>query len=932
MDFKDTLNLPRTDFAMRANLAQREPQLLAEWAQARLYDRILAARGGRPRFVLHDGPPYANGHIHYGHILNKILKDIVVKSRSMAGFECRYLPGWDCHGLPIELQVEKEIAPAVRAQMSKVELVAECARYAQRFVDAQRGEFIRLGILGEWDRPYLTMNKRYEADIVRALAAFVRRGYVYKGRKPVYWCATDRTALAEAEVEYADHVSPSIYVKFPWTGSAAALSPELSGKRVSLVIWTTTPWTLPANVGIQIHPELPYVALVYGEEALVVARDLAERVREACRLGKPDQVVAVRVPERGRARHPFLDRDSLVVHSEYVTLEAGTGLVHTAPGHGQEDFEIGQRYGLEVVQPVDDGGRFDASVPAWQGLTALEANPKIVEELVRRGALLNRPGDTLSHSYPHCWRCKSPVLYRATPQWFASLAHRDLRGAALAAIDQTAWVPPWGRNRIYSMIEHRPDWCLSRQRVWGVPIPAFDCAVCGQSNLDANWMEHIANRFEEEGIAAWHARSPEELLPEGARCLACGSSELRKEGVIVDVWFESGVSWKAVCERDPGLGVPADLYLEGSDQHRGWFHTALLTSVAIRDAAPYRAVLTHGFVLDERGRPYSKSEIQKAKAAGIKIEYIPPEDVIKKEGAELLRLWVASEDFRSDVTYSRQHLAQLGEAYRKIRNTCRFVLGNLADFSPGHDTLTLPALLPLDRYALARLGEVVAEVRRGYEAYEFHVVLRTLVEYCAVDLSAFYFDILKDRLYCDGAQSQGRRSAQTVLYQIGRALATLAAPVLAFTAEDVWRHLPRMPDDPDSVHIAEFPPVPQAAEEGFMAAWRTLREVRGQVTRLLEPFRAQGKKSLDAAIVLRAPAGSALATVLGQNAAELPDLFIVSQVELGEGEAGATELQLSYQPARGERCPRCWKWSETPSGDPRDAALCPRCAQALGPA
>jgi isoleucyl-tRNA synthetase len=908
MDFKETLNLPKTDFPMRAGLAQKEPELLKQWAEMRLYDKIVASRAGRPRFVLHDGPPYANGSIHYGHILNKVLKDIVVKSRTMAGFECRYIPGWDCHGLPIELQVEKEIPTAKWEKMSAAQIIEACEAYAHKFVEIQREGFKRLGIFGDWEHPYLTMERGYEAEIVRALAEFARKGYLYKGKKPVYWCATDHTALAEAEVEYAEHTSPSIYVKF--------FLPEtlVPGKKTYLVIWTTTPWTLPANVGVAVHPKLEYVAMVYGGEALVVAKELAEKVREACRLGAPDQVIPVKVPERARARHPWIDRDSLVVHSEYVTLEAGTGLVHTAPGHGQEDFEVGQRYGLEVVQPVDDNGRFDASVPEWKGMHVREANPKIVEGLAAVGALLNKPGDKITHSYPHCWRCKNPILFRATPQWFAALEHADLRKRSLRAIDETAWVPSWGRNRIYPMIEHRPDWCLSRQRIWGVPIPAFDCEKCGESIVNADWMENVAKILEKEGIAAWHTRAEKDLLPAGAKCPKCGAgaAELKKEQVIVDVWFESGVSWAAVCLPNPHLGVPVDLYLEGSDQHRGWFHTSLLTSVALRDAAPYKTVLTAGFVLDERGKPYSKSDIQKALAAGIKVEWIPPEDVFKKEGAELLRLWVASEDYRNDVAYSRAHLTQLGESYRKLRNTARYVLGSLFDFDPSRDAVPVEKLPELDRWALARLGEIVRDVRKAYDNYEFHVVLRTLVEYCAVDLSALYFDIIKDRLYCDGKASLSRRAAQTVLHHIGRALATLSAPILVFTAEEIWRMLPRAKGDPESVHLAEFPTPPQVEVPERL---RNLRELRDQVNLALEPFRKQGKKSLDARVTIAAPAWRG-------REGELADILIVSQVEIGEG-------PVRVEDARGKKCPRCWKWNEKTSGDARDPDLDARCSAAL---
>ena len=942
-DYKDTLNLPRTDFPMRANLAQREPELLAEWQASDLHGRIRAARKQAPRFVLHDGPPYANGHIHYGHILNKILKDIVVKSRTMAGFDAPFVPGWDCHGLPIELAVERELG-ARREGMSKVEVRRACHEYAMGWVETQRAEFVRLGVFGAWDRPYLTLAPDYEAAIVRALAAFVNQGHLYRGKKPVHWCAACATALAEAEIEHKDHTSPSVYVAFPLgDADAAALDGRLAAQRVALAIWTTTPWTLPANLAIVLHPELAYVA-VPGRtpgEWLICAKGRARPFLEACGLPVDEATWLELDPARVlglegvRYSHPLCpepraENDHRVWFAEHVTLEAGTGLVHTAPGHGADDYRVGLAHGLDAYAPVDDRGAFTADVPRWVGRKTYEANPEIAQHLHEIGALLNPPTDTIRHSYPHCWRCKHPVLFRATPQWFLSMEHDDLRGRALAAIDATRFIPPWGRNRIYGMIEQRPDWCLSRQRAWGVQIPVLYCQQCDAEHVDAALMEQVADIFAREGSDAWFARPLDELVPHGTKCARCASTSFRKEEAIVDVWFESGVSFFAVCAHDPTLGEPVDLYLEGSDQHRGWFHSSLLAGLGVVGHAPYKAVLTHGFVLDEQGRPYSKSEIEKARREGRKVEYIPPEDVIREQGAELLRLWVASSEFRTDIAYSRTILAQLGESYRKIRNTCRFLLGNLFDFDPDRDCVPTADLPALDRYALARLEDLTDRVRRAYDDYELHVVYRALVDYVTVELSAFYAVVTKDRLYCDEATAPSRRATQTVMYEMTRSLAALLAPVLCFTAEEVWRHLPRRAGDPDSVHLATFPegqPLDTGFGKELAERFATLLAYRERVQRALEPFRAAKHKSLDAQVTIHpAPADRA---VLEAAAAELPDFLEVSVVTLA-AEVDTTlgaggEPVVIVDEAPGTRCARCWKI--VPVLAPA-SAVCARCALA----
>ncbi|GAB4272807.1 MAG: isoleucine--tRNA ligase [Deferrisomatales bacterium] len=928
MDYKSTLNLPQTAFPMKADLRRREPEMLARWAEEDLYGQIQRATAGRPPFILHDGPPYANGHIHMGHAVNKILKDMVVKSRTMAGHHSPYVPGWDCHGLPIEHQVDKKLGKA-KEGMAKAEVRRRCRAYAQEFIGIQREEFRRLGVFGDWDRPYLTMSYDYEAQIVRELGRFIESGAVYLGKKPVYWCVSCRTALAEAEVEYADKTSPSIYVKFPLIDDLGDLYPALAGKRVSVVIWTTTPWTIPANLAVALHPEFEYGAYeapAGSGEVWILARYLAPVVLEAAGVARWTELARVdpKALERREARHPLYDRPSMLVLGEHVTLEAGTGCVHTAPGHGQEDYEIGRRYGLDAYAPVDDRGRFTDDVEGFAGLGVLEANPEVNRALRKAGTLVHE--DRISHSYPHCWRCKKPVIFRSTRQWFISMDETGLRRTALEEIDRVQWIPRWGRDRIHNMIAQRPDWCISRQRAWGVPIVAAHCARCGEVYMSRELADRAAERFEEEGADCWFERPLEDFLPPGAACPACGSTELHKEEDILDVWFDSGVSYAAVCEKRPELRSPADLYLEGSDQHRGWFHSSLLAAVGTRGAAPYRAVLTHGFVVDGQGKKMSKS-------LG---NVIRPDQVIQKYGAEILRLWVAAEDYRDDIRISDEILKRLVEAYRRIRNTCRFLLGNLSDFDPGRDAVAPGELWEIDRYALDRLHRLVERCRRAYDDYEFHVLFHRIHNFCAVDLSSFYLDILKDRLYTFPAASPGRRAAQTALHAILHALTRLMAPVLAFTAEDVWRHLP---GTEGSVHLEPLPQVdPAAVDDELAGRWERIRNLRALVTKAAEEARAakQIGHSLDAKVILYAD--NRWEAFLGPYAAELPFLFIVSQVDLVEGPGGAFTdpalpgVGVDVVRAEGEKCQRCWNYSPTVGTREEYPGACARCADHLAQA
>jgi len=918
MDYKKTLNLPQTPFPMKADLPKKEPAMLTAWEEKRLYSKILQSAKGKKKYILHDGPPYANGHIHIGTALNKILKDIIVKAAYMVGFDSCYVPGWDCHGLPIEHEVDKMLGER-KSGMSKAEIRMLCRDYAAKFINIQREEFKRLGVLGTWDNPYLTMDHGYQATIVREFGKFVEEGYLYKGKKPVYWCATCHTALAEAEVEYSPHRSSSIFVKFPMISDIGKTFSSLQGKKVSVIIWTTTPWTIPANLAIALHPTYKYVAAEANGEVYIVAEGLADIVMHT--LGMKDYRVLETFEgsalEGFKCRHPFLERESVIILADYVTLEAGTGCVHTAPGHGQEDYESGLRYGLPIYAPVDDDGRFTPDVEFFTGEFVFDANKHVNAKLVEVGALLKE--EEVEHSYPHCWRCKNPIIFRSTEQWFISIDHEGFRGKALKGIDAVQWIPAWGKERIYGMVAQRPDWCVSRQRVWGVPIVAFYCEGCGEILLRKDLIDFVADRFAEEGADIWFDEPANKLLPPRTTCLKCGGNKFQKESDILDVWFDSGVSWAAVLERRAELKFPCDLYLEGSDQHRGWFHSSLLTAVGTRGTPPYASVLTHGFVVDGEGKKMSKS-------AG---NVVAPEEVIQKFGAETLRLWVAAEDYRDDIKISPEILDRLTEAYRRIRNTWRYMLGNLYDFDPQRHSVPVTELQEIDRWILHRFQQLVERVRKAYEEYEFHIIYHAMHNFCVVELSSLYLDILKDRLYTSSSASPKRRSAQNAIYRILKGMVQLMAPILSFTCDEVWQYLPREDGKEESVHLESFP---QAGEGFFDEAleerWARLWQTREEVTKALEKAR-QDKvigHPLDAVVKVKAP--QKLFDLLQGFGAELREIFIVSQVAL-ERDGAATGMTVTVARAEGAKCQRCWVYDTSVGMKKEHPEICQRCFQTI---
>jgi isoleucyl-tRNA synthetase len=927
LDVKQTVNLPHTNFSMKANLAQAEPKMLARWAAEDLYGRIRQSRAGKPVYILHDGPPYANGRIHLGTAFNKIVKDFIVKSRTMAGYDSPYVPGWDCHGLPIEHKVDQELG-AKKAQMTAAQVRKVCRKYAEKWVNLQREDFKRLGILGRWDDPYLTMKPAYQAVIARAFVDFLDKGYVYKGLKPVNWCIHDRTALAEAEVEYENHKSPSVWVRFFMSSDPAKIDSALADKKVYGLIWTTTPWTLPANLGIAFHPKFEYVAVAVGAAVYIVAAELLAATAEKCGWSGFTELTRFNGHrlEQATFRHPFIERDSLGILGDHVTLEQGTGAVHTAPGHGQEDYVVGMQYGLAVYCPVDPNGRFfeaegvPGKIPSQLlGKTVWEANPIVVEILKEHGALLAI--EHIEHSYPHCWRCHNATIFRATDQWFIGMDNNGLRQRALDAIKGVKWIPEWGEERISNMVSSRPDWCISRQRVWGVPIVVFYCSACREPLTDRKILDSVVDLFEQHSADVWFERTAAELVPAGTVCKKCGGGEFSKENDILDVWFDSGSSHLATLTEANGLRWPADLYIEGGDQYRGWFQSSLLLGVGLRDGAPYRATATNGWALDGDGRPLSKS-IGNGTA---------PEEIIKDYGAELIRLWTASVAFTEDVRISPTILTRLSEAYRKLRNTFRYALGNLNDFNPATDAVPGGELLELDKWILVRAEEVVSRSRIWYDEFEFHKVYRAVYDFATVELSSIYFDVLKDRLYTSAPKSLARRSAQTALYRLAFALVRLFAPILSFTMEEVWGHLNQSDlNRTSSVHTAYFPD-PAELTDGIGAddrkgveSWNRLIALREPVSKSLESARQEKVigSSLEARV--RLSADGELYPLLNQYANELAGLFIVSQVDLQNHATG--DVQVTVDRARGTKCERCWKYTEDVGSVAELPTVCSACA------
>jgi isoleucyl-tRNA synthetase len=956
---KSTLNLPQTAFPMKANLPQNEPARLEAWQQSDLYAQIRAARAGHPKYILHDGPPYANGAIHLGHALNKCIKDFVVKTKTMAGFDAPYVPGWDCHGLPIEIKVDEQLGRK-KLEMNPIAVRRACREYAQKYVDLQRSQFERIGVFGRWNDPYLTMSFGYEASIVETFYDFFEKKFVYKGLKPVYWCIHDRTALAEAEVEYEQHTSPSVYVRYALTSDPAVIAPSLASiKDLYTIIWTTTPWTLPASQAVAFNTLLEYVALACEGGTYIVAQALMSSVITHCRLmsaknsaepASQADIVAVFTGnnlEHATFQHPFLDRSILGVTADYVTAEQGTGAVHTSPAHGVDDFYTGQRYQLPEIQYVDNSGRQHHTgtngggevAQPYEDLTVFKSNPVIIELLKERGALLS--DTSFEHSYPHCWRCHNPVIVRATEQWFIGMetpmitdegTTTTFRQRALDEIKKVVWDPAWGEERISNMIATRPDWCISRQRIWGVPIAVFLCDKCGEPLNEPSVNQSIVNLFKKEGADAWYSHEAATLLPAGTACASCHHHEFRKEMDILDVWFESGASWHAVLDLEPELHSPADLYTEGGDQHRGWFHSSLLTSVAVRNHAPYKMVATSGWTLDEQGRAFSKS-------LGNGVD---PVDIAKRLGAEVIRLWVASVDFREDVAASENLMQRVSDNYRKLRNTLRFLLGNIHDFNPATDAIAFAQLQPLDQYILARTAELDAKIRAAYDDFEFHRAYHALNEYVNTDLSALYLDVLKDRLYTFAPNHPGRRSAQTALWRIAETLTRLIAPILSFTADEAWALLPASPNRESSVHLALFPAMTEiipGSTRQLEEDWDQLLTLRDEVLKVLEEARTAktiSNKPSETQIVLGLLNSVAEKPnpVFEQYKSILPELFGVAQVEISnaivtEGNVEKGAFYVQAKPAAGSKCERCWRFTEDVGQEANYPTVCLRCADAL---
>ena len=925
-DYNKTLNLPTTEFNMRGALPQREPGWVKDWQDKQLYHKMIQNNEGKPLYILHDGPPYANGDIHLGTALNKVLKDFIIRQKNMSGYQAPYVPGWDTHGLPIELKARKKAG--VTSDISPVELRKICKEFALHYLDIQRSQFMRLGVLGEWENPYMTLKPEFEAKQIEIFGNMAQKGYIYKGLKPVYWCPDCNTALAEAEIEYEEDPCFSIYVKFAVKDDQGKLSKlGIDVSKTYFVIWTTTTWTLPGNMAICLGPEYEYCAVKANGEYYIMAKELAPAAMKAAQIEDYELIGSVTGKELEYivCQHPFLDRDSLVIVGDHVTLDSGTGCVHTAPGHGVEDFEVCVNHypQIQIVVPVDSVGKLTKDAGEFAGLTTDEANKAIAKKLEETGNLF--AVEKIVHQYPHCWRCKKPIIYRATEQWFCSV--EDFKADAIREIEKIKWYPSWGEGRIKNMVTDRSDWCISRQRLWGVPIPIFYCEECGEAHIDDASIKAVSELFRKEGSDAWWTHDASEILPAGTKCKKCGCEKFRKETDIMDVWFDSGSSHAAVLMEHPGLQWPADLYLEGADQYRGWFQSSLLTSVAWKGVAPYKAVCTHGWVVDAQGKTMHKS-------LG---NGIAPEEVTDKFGADILRLWVASSDYHSDIRISNDILKQLSEVYRKIRNTARYILGNLYDFNPDTDSVADDQLHELDRWALARMDEVAKECNEGYEEFDFHQVYHAIHNFCTIDLSNFYLDIIKDRLYVEKPDSVSRRAAQTVIYRILRDMTLVFAPILAFTCEEIWANQPKSSDhNPEACVFNEMPKGKAGDETAeFMAKWERIRKIRDEVNKALENARNQKTigKSLEAQVTLKAD--GELYAFLKENEAVLEPVFIVSKVVLEQGAAAQTTaetegLEVTVSKAHGEKCERCWAYSDTVGKDEKHPTLCARCAAIIG--
>ena len=922
MDYKDTLNLPKTDFPMRANLPKREPDILKYWEDINLYELVQKAREGSKKFILHDGPPYANGDIHMGHALNKIIKDIVVKYKTMKGFDSPFIPGWDTHGLPIEHQIIKN-KKINRHEVGDLEFRQQCKEYAMKYVDVQREQFKRLGARGDWEQPYLTLEPAFEAKQIEVFGEMAKKGYIYKGLKPVYWCTECETALAEAEVEYSDRKSPSIFVKFNITDDKGIFGRD---PNTFIIIWTTTPWTLPANVAVALHPDFEYTRVKVGDNYYIMAEALTARVMMI--QGRDDWEIVDTYKGKDltglKYKHALLKKEGETVTGNMVTLEQGSGCVHIAPGHGQEDYLLGLEYNLPVFAPMDNKGIFTHEAEQFEGMSYNEVNKAVTAELKEKDLLLDL--SFMTHPYPHCWRCNYPIIFRATEQWFASI--EGFRKEALESIKDVQWIPAWGEERISKMVSERHDWCISRQRIWGVPIPIFYCEECDKELINDDTLKAVQELFARESSDSWFKKTAEEILPSETKCPECDSSKFRKETDIMDVWFDSGSSHVAVCEQREELGLPVDLYLEGSDQYRGWFQSSLLTSIATRNRAPYRSVLTHGWVVDGEGKKMSKSQGN----------VIAPQKIIKNYGADILRLWVSSSDFTGDVRVSQNILQQLSEVYRKIRNTARYMLSNCYDYNPQKDSISYNELWEIDRWALHRLQELVEKITAAYDNYEFHAVFHAIHNFCVIDMSNFYLDVLKDRLYVFPANSKERKAAQYVMYEILTSLVSMIAPIITFTSEEIWKHLPERTEK--TVQLSLWPEVKKEyLDYELKNKWDKILDIREEVTKALEEARRQKVVSGSLSAAVDIYPSQKTYDLLKVYEEQLPMIFIVSQVDLKEpdiqAEEGAfqsdiiKELKIGIRQAGGNKCERCWNLSESVGEDSQAPEICSRCSEII---